>query len=102
MVSETLCPANTSASNASCTTMPIDTPISTSCTALSIPAAEKIDRSAGTCARGAIKNASASVSTILTRRGITASLVAGAASTNPPMRSTGHHMRPTHIERRRH
>ncbi len=34
---------------------------------LSIPAAEKIDRSAGTCTSGAIKNASASVRTILTQ-----------------------------------
>src|SRR5882757_8219672 len=98
MVREILWPANTSASNVSCTTMPIDTPMSSSNTAASIPAAEKIERPAGTSTRGASKNASARVSTIFTRPGTTASPAAGAVSTKPLTRSAGHHIRPTHID----
>ena len=98
MVSEMLWPAKTSASNATCTTMPIATPMSSSSTAASIPAAEKIDSPAGTWISGPSKNASASVSTIFTSAGTTTSLAMGAASTNPPTRSAGHHMRLTHIE----
>ena len=64
---EIVWPAKVSASKASCTTMPMATPINSSCTAANIPAAEKIDSAAGTCTSGAIKNASASDMTILMR-----------------------------------
>src|SRR3984957_1920890 len=96
MVMEIVWPAKVSASKASCTTMPMATPIKSSCTAANIPAAEKIDSAAGTCTSGAIKNASASDMTILMRAGMTPSLTVGAASTKPPTRRTGHHKRPTH------
>src|ERR1700726_774793 len=99
MVSEMVCPAKISASKASCTTKPMATPISTSCTAASSPLPEKMDSSTGTGGtRGAIKNASDSDMIIFTRRGMTISLAIGAARTNPPTRSMGHHSRPTHMD----
>src|ERR1700730_14534511 len=76
--------------------MPMATPISTSRTAANNPAPENIDSSAGTCTRGAIRNASDTVKMILTMRGMTVSLAIGAVRTNPPTRSMGHHSRPTH------
>jgi hypothetical protein len=78
--------------------MPIDTPMSSSSTAATTPAGEKIDKPGGTGTRGASRNASAKVSTIFTRPGTTISLAAGAVSTKPLMRSTGHHIRLTHID----
>src|SRR5271165_6952243 len=78
--------------------MPMDTPISSSVTAASSPAPEKIDRAAGICTVGAIKNPSDSDMISLIRPGITVSLRVGAASTNPPTRSIGHHNRPTHMD----
>jgi arginine exporter protein ArgO len=78
--------------------MPIDTPIKISCTAVRMPAPEKIDSEAGTGARGATSTASASVSTILTWFGMVFSLAIGAAATKPPMRRLGHHSRPTHCD----
>src|ERR1700722_13017530 len=96
MVREMACPAKISASKVSCTTMPMATPISTSWTAASSPAPERIDRAAGICTTGAIKNPSASDMTILTLPGMTVSLAIGAARTNPPTRSMGHHSLPTH------
>src|SRR3982074_2049760 len=96
MVMEMVCPAKISASKVSCTTMPMATPISSSCAAASRPAPEKIDSAAGVCTSGAIRNASASDMTILIRRGMTVSLAIGAARTNPPTRSVGHNNRPTH------
>src|SRR6266403_304799 len=96
MVREMVWPANISASKVSCTTIPMATPISTSCAAASRPAPEKIDRAAGICTRGAIKNPSVSDMTILTLPGMTVSLAIGAARTNPPTRSMGHHILPTH------
>ena len=62
------------------------------------PAPENIDSSAGTCTRGAIRNASDTVKMTLTRRGMTVSLAIGAARTNPETRSMGHHSRPTHMD----
>src|ERR1700730_14069852 len=76
--------------------MPMATPISTARTAANNPAPENIDSSAGTCTRGAIRNASDTVKMTLTRRGMTVSLAMGAARTNPETRSMGHHSRPTH------
>src|SRR5258708_2814000 len=96
MVREMVGPAKVSASKVSCTTMPMATPISTSWTAASSPATEKIDRAAGICTSGAIRNPKASDITILTLPGMTASLAIGAARTNPPTRSMGHHSLPTH------
>src|SRR5258708_9924130 len=96
MVREMVWPAKISASKVSCTTMPMATPISTSCAAASRPAPEKIDRAAGICTRSAIKNPSASDMTILILPGMTVSLAMGAARTNPPTRSIGHHILPTH------
>ncbi len=78
--------------------MPIDTPIKSSCAAVKKPAAEKIDKSAGACAAGASRNATATVSTALTRTGTVAALMTGADATKPPMRITGHHRRLTHEE----
>src|SRR6202012_3331746 len=98
MVSEMLCPANTRDSNATCTTMPIATPMSSSVTIVNIPAAENIDKPVGTSIKGPSKKASDSVSTIFTRLGTTPSLAMGAASTKPPTRKAGHHMRPTQVE----
>src|SRR5665213_1360943 len=98
MVSEMLWPANTRASKATCTTMPIATPMSSSSTAASIPAAEKIDRPVGTWISGPTKNANAKVRTIFTKVGTTASLATGAASMKPPMRNAGHHIRLTHVD----
>src|ERR1700679_2625363 len=98
MVSEMLWPANISASNTSCTTMPIDIPMSSSSTAATTPAAEKIDRLRGTSTSGASKNASARISTIFTCPGTVASLAAGAVSTKPLMRNAGHHIRLTHMD----
>src|SRR5258708_16470310 len=98
MVREMVCPAKISASKASCTTMPMATPISTSCTAANKQAPEKIDSPAGICTRGAIRNASASDRMILTRRGMAVSLAIGAARTKPPTRSMGHHIRLTHMD----
>src|SRR3984893_2655087 len=96
MLREMVWPAKISASKVSCTTMPMATPISTSCAAASRPAPEKIDRAAGICTWGAIKNPSASDMTILILPGMTVSLAMGAARTNPPTRSMGHHIRATH------
>src|SRR5260370_430540 len=98
MVREMVCPAKVSASKVNCTTRPMATPINTSCTAANNPAPEKIDKAAGICTMGAIKNASASDRMILTTRGMPVSLAIGGASQNPPTRSMGHHSRPTHMD----
>src|ERR1700722_12696106 len=95
MVKETACPAKVSASKASCTTKPMATPISSSCTAANNPAPEKMDRATGIFTIGDTRNASDTDRMIFMKFGIVVSLATGAARTNPPTRSVGHHRRLT-------
>src|SRR5580704_8900981 len=98
MVNETLWPAKASASKASRITMPMATPMNTSWTAASAPAAENTESPGGTGASGPRMKARPKESAIFTGPGIVASLAIGALTTKPPTRSTGHHRRATHCE----